>query len=60
MIRECSMFEERLSAQLADAGQDAPKSLIELVDTVRKLKAELIAAHPARLIARAAGTRQHP
>ena len=52
MIRECSMLEERLSAQLADAGRDAPESLIELVDTVRQLKAELIAVHPARLRAR--------
>jgi hypothetical protein len=58
MIRECSMFEEHLSAQLADAGRDAPESLIKLVDTVRELKAELIAAHPMRLPARAARTRQ--
>ena len=48
MIRECSMYEEHLSAQLADAERDAPHSvtgLIELVDVVRELKAELIAAH---------------
>ena len=52
MIRECSMFEEHLSGQLADAERDAPDSvtgLIALVDVVRALKAELIAAHPTRL-----------
>ena len=56
MIRECSMYEEHLSAQLADAERDAPHSvtgLIELVDVVRELKAELIAAHPRRLRASA-------
>ena len=61
MIRECSMFEEHLSAHLADAERDAPDSaagLIELVDLVRQLKAELIAAHPTRL--RARRTRQTP
>ena len=61
MIRECSMYEEHLSAQLADAERDAPHSvtgLIELVDVVRELKAELIAAHPTRL--RARRTRQTP
>ena len=61
MIRECSMFEEHLSAQLADTERDAPDSvtgLIELVDLVRELKAELIAAHPRRL--RARRTRQTP
>ena len=61
MIRECSMYEEHLSAQLADAERDAPHSvtgLIELVDVVRELKAELIAAHPRRL--RARRTRQTP
>jgi hypothetical protein len=26
MIRECSMYEEHLSAQLADAERDAPES----------------------------------
>ena len=61
MIRECSMYEEHLSAQLADAERDAPHSvtgLIELVDVVRELKAELIAAHPTRL--RARRTRKTP
>ena len=61
MIRECSMYEEHLGAQLADAERDAPHSvtgLIELVDLVRELKAELIAAHPTRL--RARRTRKTP
>ena len=63
MIRECSMYEEHLSAQLADAERDAPDSvtgLIELVDVVRELKAELIAAHPRRLRARSSRTRRGP
>ena len=57
------MYEEHLSAQLADAERDAPDSvtgLIELVDVVRELKAELIGAHPTRLRARAVQTRQRP
>ena len=61
MIRECSMYEEHLSAQLADTERDAPDSvtgLIELVALVRELKAELIAAHPTSL--RARRTRQTP
>jgi hypothetical protein len=63
MIRECSMDEEHLSAQLADAERDAPDSvtgLIELVDVVRELKAELIAAHPTRLRDRSSRTRRGP
>ena len=63
MIRECSMYEEHLSAQLADAERDAPHSvtgLIELVDVVRELKAELIAAHPTRLRDRSSRTRRGP
>ena len=38
MIRECSMFEEHLGAQLADAewnAADRVNGLIELVDVVR-------------------------
>ena len=63
MIRECSMYEEHLSAQLANAERDAPDTvsgLIELLDLIRQLKAELIAAHPTRLRARAARARQGP
>ena len=44
MIRECSMFEEHLSAQLADAERDAPDRVASLLDLVRELKAELIGA----------------
>ena len=61
MIRECSMYEEHLSPQLADAERDAPDRvapLLDLIDLVRELKAELIAAHPRRL--RARRTRQTP
>ena len=58
MIRECSMFEEHLSAQLADAERDAPDRVAALLDLVRELKAELIAAHPTRL--RARRTRKTP
>ena len=63
MIRKCSMYEEHLSAQLANAERDAPDTvsgLIELLDLIRQLKAELIAAHPTRLRARAARARQGP
>jgi hypothetical protein len=52
MIRECSMYEEHLSAQLADAERDAPESvtsLVDLINRIRRLKAELVAAHPKRL-----------
>jgi hypothetical protein len=52
MIRECSMYEEHLSAQLADAKRDAPESatsLVDLINRIRRLKAELVAAHPSRL-----------
>ena len=48
----CSTFEEHLSPQLADAERDAPHSvtgLIELVDVVRELKADRIAAHPNQI-----------
>ena len=41
MIRECSMFQEHLSAQLADAERDAPDSvasLLDLIDLVRELE----------------------
>ena len=60
MIRECSMYEEHLSAQLANAERDAPDTvsgLIELLDLIRQLKAELIAAHPTRLRDRSSRTR---
>ena len=63
MIRECSMYEEHLGAQLADAERDAPHSvtgLIELIDIVRELKADLIAAHPTRLRDRSRRTRRGP
>ena len=52
MIRECSMHEEHLSAQLADAERDAPQSvtsLVDLINRIQRLKAELVAAHPKRL-----------
>jgi hypothetical protein len=52
MIRECSMCEEHLSARLAEAERDALESvtsLVDLIDRIRRLKAELVAAHPKRL-----------
>jgi hypothetical protein len=52
MIRECSMYEEHLSARLADAERDASEtiiSLVDLIDRVRRLKAELTAAHPNQI-----------
>jgi hypothetical protein len=52
MIRECSMYEEHLGAQLAYAERDAPEtiiSLVDLIDRVRRLKAELTAAHPNQI-----------
>jgi len=55
--------EEHLCAQLANAERDAPDrvaSLLDLIDVVRELKAELIAAHPTRLRARAIRTRRSP
>jgi hypothetical protein len=61
MIRECSMYEEHLSAQLADAERDAPHSvtsLIDLINRMRRLKAELIAAHQTRLRDRSSRTRR--
>ena len=60
MIRECSMYEEHLSAQLADAERDAPDRVASLLDLVRELKAELIAAHPTRLRDRSSRTRRVP
>jgi len=55
--------EEHLCAQLADAERDAPDrvaSLLDLIDLVRELKAELIAAHPTRLRDRSSRTRRGP
>ena len=52
MIRECSMYEEHLSSRLADAERDAPESLtalVDLINRIRRLKAELVAAHPHRV-----------
>ena len=63
MFRECSMFEEHLSAQLADAewnAADRVAPLLDLIDLVRELKAELIAAHPTRLRARSVRTPHSP
>ena len=62
MIRECSMCEEHLSARLADAERDAPKSATSLVDLINRirLKSELVAAHPNGLAVMAARTRQEP
>jgi hypothetical protein len=63
LIRECSMCEEHLGAQLAYAERDAPENvtdLIDLINRVRQLKAELVATHPTRLRARAVQTRQRP
>ena len=34
MIRECSMYEEHLSARLPDAERDAPESATTLVDLI--------------------------
>jgi hypothetical protein len=50
MIRECSMYEEHLSAQLANA--NTPERVLSLIDVIaqlRRLKAELVGAHPKRL-----------
>ena len=55
LIRECSMYEEHLNAQLADA--DTPERMLSLIDVIarlRRLKAELVGAHPKRLTSRAA------
>jgi hypothetical protein len=63
MIRECSLYEEHLGARLADAERDAPQSmtsLVNLIDSIRRLKAELIAAHPRRLSDRAVRTQRGP
>jgi hypothetical protein len=49
LIRECSMYEEHLIGQIADAERDAPDSvasLVDLIDRVRQLRAELVAAYP--------------
>ena len=59
MIRECSMYEKHLSARLTDAERDAPESvtsLVDLIDRIRRLKAELVAAHPRRLADKAVKT----
>ena len=63
MIRECSMYEEHLSSRLADAERDAPKSvttLVDLIDRIRRLKAELVAAHPKRLADKVVKDRRGP
>ena len=63
MIRECSMCEEHLSGRLADAERDAPESatsLVDLINRIRRLKSELVAAHPNGLAVMAARTRQEP
>jgi hypothetical protein len=63
MIRECSMYEEHLSAQLADAERDAPESatfLVDLINRIRKSKSELVAAHPKGLAVMAPRSRQEP
>ena len=38
MIRECSMFEEHLSVQLADAERDAPHSMTSLIDLINRMR----------------------
>jgi len=38
MIRECSMYEEHLSAQLTDAERDAPESATSLVDLINRIR----------------------
>ena len=63
MIRECSMYEEHLSSRLADAERDAPESvttLVDLIDRIRRLKAELVAAHPKRLADKVVKDRRGP
>lgn len=63
LIRECSMYEEHLAALCADAERDAPErlaSLVELIERIRRLKAELVAVHPERLTDRAAHARRAP
>jgi hypothetical protein len=49
LIRECALYEQHLSDQIANAEQDTPDgaaSLIDLINRVRQLRAELVAAHP--------------
>jgi len=61
LIRECSMYEEHLAALCSDAERDEPErvpSLVELIERIRRLKAELVAAHPKRLTDRAAQARR--
>jgi len=49
LIRECSMYEEHLRAQLADPERDAESAttLLDLIGRIRQLKARLVAMHPA-------------
>jgi len=49
MIRECSMYEEHLGLRLADSERDSPESVndfVNLIEGIRRLKAQLVAAHP--------------
>ena len=49
LIRECSIYEEHLRAQLADPERDAESAttLLDLIGRIRQLKARLVAMHPA-------------
>jgi hypothetical protein len=59
MIKECSMYEEHLSAQLANAGTpERVLSLIDVIAQLRRLKAELVGAHPKRLVSSAVRSRR--
>jgi hypothetical protein len=49
LISECSKYEERLGSQLAEVRQNAPDrvgSLVDLIDGLRQVKAQLIAVRP--------------
>jgi hypothetical protein len=55
LITECSIYEKRLAMQLEVARQDAPDRVSDLgtmIDAIRRLKAELIAARPNSSIQR--------
>jgi hypothetical protein len=49
LISECSTYEEGLASQLAEARQNAPdrvNCLVDLIDGLRQVKAQLIAVGP--------------
>jgi hypothetical protein len=49
LISECSTYEQGLASQLAEARQNAPdrvNCLVDLIDGLRQVKAQLIAVGP--------------